>query len=80
MLGFVITCRGLISGVIVLLNFVLKYILQLLVEFEKHWTQSDKVSPDISISITYPYNALCIMCSINGLTHVGPQCGCHAAL
>lgn len=26
-----------------LLNFVLKSILQLLVEFEKHWTQSDKV-------------------------------------
>jgi hypothetical protein len=32
-----------VSGVLVVLNFVLKAILQLLVEFEKHWTQSDKV-------------------------------------
>lgn len=38
-----VLCRGLISGVIVLLNFVLKSILQWLVVFEKHWTQSDKV-------------------------------------
>jgi hypothetical protein len=38
-----VACRGLISGIIVLLNFVLKAILQWLVVFEKHWTQSDKV-------------------------------------
>jgi hypothetical protein len=37
------TFRGLISFVIVMLNFVLKSILQWLVEWEKHWTQSDKV-------------------------------------
>lgn len=37
------SCRGLISGVIVVLNLVLKAILQFLVEWEKHWTQSDKV-------------------------------------
>lgn len=30
---------------IVMLNFVLKSILQRLVEWEKHWTQSDKVRP-----------------------------------
>lgn len=38
-----IDCRGLISGVIVMLNFVLKAILQWLIEWEKHWTQSDAV-------------------------------------
>lgn len=38
-----LSCRGLISGVIVMLNLVLKAILQFLVEWEKHWTQSDKV-------------------------------------
>lgn len=43
-------CRGLISGVIVMLNFVLKAILQWLIEWEKHWTQSDAVSSLLTVS------------------------------
>lgn len=35
-------CRALVSGVIVVLNMVLKQALQLLVSFEKHWTKSDQ--------------------------------------
>jgi hypothetical protein len=31
-----------ISGVIVILNIVLKQVLQVLVRFEKHWSQSDQ--------------------------------------
>lgn len=34
--------------VLVLLNFLLKAVLQLLVDFEKHWTQSDKVGSGCS--------------------------------
>jgi hypothetical protein len=38
----IVTCRAVISGVIVILNIVLKQVLQVLVRFEKHWSQSDQ--------------------------------------
>jgi hypothetical protein len=37
-----VACRAVISGVIVLLNIILKQLLQGLVRFEKHWSQSDQ--------------------------------------
>jgi hypothetical protein len=46
-----LACRGLISMVIVLLNFVLKAVLHRLVEFEKHWTQSDKVRQGVVVAV-----------------------------